>query len=200
MQSVGAGGCGGEWSEGVNTVTFPTLKTPRLRLTEVQVEHAPAIFEILSNPEVLKYYGMDPFQELAQAENIVQHFKNNFDIKRGLRWAIINNQDNRFVGTIGLNNLSLGMKKAEVGFEIHPDFWRSGITSEALQAILDYAFEELDLHRMGAVTFLANDASIGLLKKQGFLEEGKLRSYLFQNGQSHDALVFSLLCEEWHIK
>ncbi|WP_342505780.1 GNAT family N-acetyltransferase [Sporosarcina sp. FSL K6-2383] len=181
-------------------MTFPTLLTTRLRLTEAQVEHAPAIFEILSNPEVVRYYGMDPFQELAQAENIVQHFKNNFDIKKGMRWAIINNQSNRFVGTIGLNNLAIGMKKAEVGFEIHPDFWRSGITSEALQAVLDYAFEELDLQRIGAVTFPANEASIGLLKKQGFMEEGKLRSYLFQNGQSHDALVFSLLREEWHIK
>ncbi|WP_318617645.1 GNAT family protein [Sporosarcina sp. YIM B06819] len=179
-------------------MTFPTLLTSRLRLTEVQVEHAPAIFEIFSNREVLKYYGMDPFQELVQAENIVRHFKNSFDTKRGMRWAIINNDDNRFIGTIGLNNLSLGMKKAEVGFEIHPDFWRSGITSEALHAVLDYSFEELGLHRMGAVTFLANDASIGLLKKQGFLEEGKLRSYLFQNGQSHDAFVFSLLREEWN--
>lgn len=180
-------------------MTFPTLTTPRLRLTEVEVEHAPAIFEILSNPEVLKYYGMDPLKELVQAENIVQHFRNNLDTKRGLRWAIINNHDNRFVGTIGLNNLAVGMKKAEIGFEIHPDFWRSGITSEALHAVLDYAFQELDLHRMGAVTFPANDASIGLLKKQGFLKEGKLRSYLFQNGQSHDALVFSLLRDEWNI-
>ena len=186
--------------DGVDIVTLPMLMTSRLSLTEVQAQHAPAIFEILSNPEVVKYYGMDPFQELAQAENMVRHFKNNFDTKRGMRWAIINNQDNRFVGTIGLNNLALGMKKAEIGFEIHPDFWRRGITSEALHAVLDYAFEDLDLHRMGAVTFLANDASIGLLKKRGFSEEGKLRSYLFQNGQSHDALVFSLLREEWHIK
>lgn len=184
----------------MNTVVFPTLMTSRLRLVEVQSEHAPAIYEIFSNHEVLKYYGMDPFQELAQAENMVQHFKNNFDAKRGMRWAIINNPDNRFIGTIGLNNLSLGMKKAEIGFEIHPDFWRSGITSEALHAVLDYAFEELDLHRMGAVTFLGNDASIGLLKKQGFMEEGKLRSYLFQNGQSHDALVFSLMHGEWNKK
>ncbi|MFJ7936316.1 GNAT family N-acetyltransferase [Sporosarcina sp. NPDC096371] len=176
---------------------FPKLTTPRLRLTEVQVEHAPAMFEIFSNPEVVKYYGMDPFQELVQAEKIVQHFKTSFETKRGIRWAIISKNDNRFVGTIGLNNLALGMKKAEVGFEIHPDFWRSGITSEALRAVLGYSFEELGLHRIGAVTFPANDASTGLLKKQGFLEEGKLRSYLFQNGHSHDALVFSLLREEW---
>lgn len=177
---------------------FPTLRTSRLSLTEVQLDHAPAIFEIFSNLEVLKYYGMDPLQELVQAENFVQHFKNIFENKKGIRWAIISNDGGRFVGTIGLNNLSIGTKKAEVGFEIHPDFWRSGITSEALKAVLEYSFEELGLHRMGAVTFPANDASNGLLKKQGFLEEGKLRGYLFQNGQSHDALVLSLLCEEWN--
>ena len=97
-----------------------------------------------------------------------------------------------------MNNLALGMKKAEVGFEIHPDFWRSGITSEALQAVLDYSFDELGLHRVGAVIFPANVASFGLLKKSGFIEEGKLRSYLFQNGHSHDALVFSILHSEWN--
>ena len=69
-------------------MTFPVLNTPRLRLTEVEADHAPAIFKIFSNPEVVKYYGMDPMHELAQAENIIQHFKNNYEIKRGMRWAI----------------------------------------------------------------------------------------------------------------
>src|SRR6185312_575979 len=151
-------------------MTFPTLSTPRLQLIEVQPEHAHSIYDIFSNPEVMQYYGMDPLREVSQAEKIVQHMKSNYETKRGIRWAIIIEDENQFAGTIGLNNLALGMKKAEVGFEIHPDFWRSGITSEALHAVLDYAFEELDLHRMGAVTFLGNDASIGLLKKQGFLE------------------------------
>ena len=179
-------------------MTFPILTTPRLRLTEVEPDHAPALFAIFSNPEVVKYYGMDPMHELAQAEKIIEHFKSTYETKRGMRWAITIKDGNRFVGTIGLNNLALGMKKAEVGFEIHPDFWRSGITSEALQAVLDYSFEELGLHRMGAVTFPANSASIGLLKKNGFVEEGKLRSYLFQNGHSHDALIFSILHTEWN--
>ncbi|WP_342514898.1 GNAT family protein [Sporosarcina sp. FSL K6-1522] len=176
---------------------FPTLTTARLRLTEVHANHAPTIFEILSNPNVVKYYGMDPFHSMEQEEQIVQHFKNIYELKRGIRWAIIIERENKFVGTIGLNNLAVGMKRAEVGFEIHPDFWRSGVTSEALQAVLDYAFEELNLHRMGAVTFPENRASIGLLKKYGFVEEGKLRSYLFQNGQSHDALIHSLLHTDW---
>lgn len=180
-------------------MTFPILTTPRLQLTEVESDHASALFNLFSNPEVVKYYGMDPMNELAQAEKIIQHFKRTYEMKKGMRWAITIKEGNKFVGTIGLNNLALGMKKAEVGFEIHPDFWRSGITSEALRAVLAYSFEELGLHRMGAVTFPANSASIGLLKKSGFVEEGKLRSYLFQNGQSHDALVFSILHTEWDL-
>lgn len=178
-------------------MTFPILITPRLRLVEVEPDHASALFTIFSNPEVVKYYGMDPMHELAQAEKIIEHFKSTYETKRGMRWAITIKGGNQFIGTIGLNNLALGMKKAEVGFEIHPDFWRSGITSEALQAVLDYSFDELGLHRMGAVTFPANSASIGLLEKNGFMEEGKLRSYLFQNGHSHDALIFSILHTGW---
>ena len=181
-------------------MTFPLLKTSRLLLTEVTSDHAPALFEVFSNPEVIKYYGMDLMNEQAQADKIIQHFRTNFETKKGIRWAIMLKDRNQFVGTIGLNNLALGMKRAEVGFEIHPDFWRSGIMSEALSEVLSYSFTELGLHRIGAVTFLANDASIGLLKKNGFIEEGKLRSYLFQNGHSHDALMFSRIHNDGSVK
>lgn len=174
-------------------MTFPELQTDRLRLVEVKTEHAKGLFDNLSNPDVTRYYGREPMTELAEAEKLVEHFKSIFSTSRGIRWAIIRKEDNRFAGTIGLNNLSKGMKRAEVGFEIHPDFWRTGITSEALDAVLNYSFTEMSLHRMGAVTFLDNVASISLLKKHGFEQEGILRNYLFQNGQSHDARVFSVL-------
>ncbi|MGN7388601.1 GNAT family N-acetyltransferase [Sporosarcina sp. SAFN-015] len=172
---------------------FPELETERLRLIEVNKEHAQGIFDNFSNPAVVQYYGMDPMTELAQAEKLVDHFRNSFLASRSIRWAMIRKEDGRFVGTIGLNNLSKGMKRAEIGFEMHPDFWRTGITSEAVKAVLQYSFEEMGLHRMGAVTFLDNVASIKLLEKHGFEQEGILRGYLFQNGQSHDARVFSVL-------
>jgi len=174
-------------------MTFPELQTDRLRLVEVNEEHIQGLFDNFSNPEVTKYYGMEPMTELAQAEKLVAHFRNSFLGSRSIRWAMVRKEDNRFAGTIGLNNLSKGMKRAEIGFEIHPDFWRTGITSEAVKAVLQYSFAEMGLHRMGAVTFMDNVASIKLLEKHGFEQEGILRSYLFQNGQSHDARVFSVL-------
>jgi len=172
---------------------FPELETERLHLVEVNEEHAQGLFDNFSNPKVVQFYGMDPMTELVQAEKMVEHFRSSFLASRSIRWAIIRKEDNRFVGTIGLNNLSKGMKRAEIGFEIHPDFWRTGITSEAVNAVLQYSFTEMSLHRMGAVTFLDNVASIGLLEKHGFEQEGILRNYLFQNGQSHDARIFSVL-------
>lgn len=178
-------------------MVFPELVTDRLHLVEVNKEHAQGIFDNFSNPAVLQYYGMDPMTELTQAEKLIEHFRNSFLASRSIRWAMLRKEDNRFAGTIGLNTLSKGMKRAEIGFEIHPDFWRTGMTSEALKAVLDYSFSELGLHRMGAVTFLDNVASINLLKKNGFEQEGILRSYLFQNGQSHDARVFSVLQNQW---
>jgi [ribosomal protein S5]-alanine N-acetyltransferase len=184
------------FEKGVARMIFPELETERLRLVEVNEEHANGIFDNFSNPAVLQYYGMDPMTELVQAEKLVEHFRKSFETNRGIRWAMIRKEDNRFVGTIGLNNLSKGMKRAEIGFEIHPDFWRTGMTSEAVKAVVEYSFTELGLHRMGAVTFLDNVASINLLLKHGFEQEGILRSYLFQNGQSHDARVFSVLKDQ----
>lgn len=178
---------------------FPTLNTERLLLEEIEMEHAPALYENFSNPTLLEYYGSEPMTDISQAEQMVRHFKSDFETKRGIRWAIILEEERRFVGTIGLNHLSLGMKRAEIGYEIHPHYWRSGITSEALKAVVTYTFVKLGLNRIGAVTFLDNHASIGLLQKSGFQKEGILRSYLYQNGKSYDGLLFSRLREEWMI-
>ena len=59
-------------------MTFPELETERLRLVEVTKDHAQGVFDNFSNPAVLQYYGMDPMTELAQAEKLVEHFRNNF--------------------------------------------------------------------------------------------------------------------------
>ncbi|MGV3489183.1 MAG: GNAT family N-acetyltransferase [Tuberibacillus sp.] len=58
------------------------------------------------------------------------------------------------------NHLNTWSKKAEIGFERHPSHWHKGIVTEATKEVLRYSFLDLDLYRMGAVTFPKNDASI----------------------------------------
>ncbi len=172
---------------------FPVLETERFILKEITSEHTSTIFSIFSNEDVIRYYGMSPFTSIEQATEMIQSFAKNFELKRSIRWGITWRETGELVGTIGLNNLSILNKKAEVGYDLLPEYWRKGIISEALEAVISYSFNKLDLYRIGAVTFPENKPSYTLLKKAGFQKEGLLRGYLYQNNQSHDAYIFSLI-------
>lgn len=106
-------------------------------------------------------------------------------------------ETNTFIGTVGLNNLTTQSKRAEIGYELHPAHWRKGVATEAIEAVLNYSFNDLGLFRMGAVTFPNNTSSNNLLEKVGFTKEGILRGYLYQYSKSHDAYVFSMLRTDW---
>lgn len=176
---------------------FPILETARLRLENVEEKDAAAFFDIMSRDEVTAYYGMDPLVHREEAVEIIRSFHAVFRAERGMRWAIRLKETGCFIGTIGLNNLNLKAKKAEIGYELHPDYWRQQLMVEAIHGVLKHAFAEIGLYRIGAVTFPENTSSNRLLEKLGFTLEGRLRGYLHQQNQSHDAFVFSLLRTEW---
>ncbi|RIW38530.1 N-acetyltransferase [Bacillus salacetis] len=178
-------------------MSFPELETARLKLVQITEEHTERYFEIMSLDAVTKYYGMESLQQKEQAADIVKSFKTGFESKKSMRWGIVLKETGTLVGTAGLNNLRIGQKRAEIGFEIHPDYWSRGFTSEAARAVIQYAFAELNLYRVGAITFLENKASIGLLEKIGFIKEGVLRGYIYQNGISNDTYIFSMIKSEW---
>lgn len=175
---------------------FPVLETERLNLREITKEDAEGIFACFSNEAVTRYYGEETLQKIEQAEKFVDFFSKNYKAKRGIRWGIEIKGTKGIIGTIGFNAWSPKHKRAEIGYEIHPDFWRRGYISEALSKVLSFGFEEWDLKRIGAVVFMENEASSILLTKLGFKKEGVLRDYMYQNGTSHDTYVYSLLKNE----
>lgn len=179
------------------SMRFPILETKRLKLVQVEKEHTQSFYDIMSRDEVTKYYGMESLKSIEDASKIVESFQNTYESKRGIRWGIVLRETGEFVGTLGLNNLITWSKKAEIGFELHPSYWNKGITTEAVKEVLRYSFEDLEIFRIGAITYPQNEPSKQLLKRLGFNEEGLLRGYLYQNNQSHNALVFSLLRTEW---
>lgn len=176
---------------------FPVLETERLHLVQITKEHVESFYSIMSQEEVMKYYGMNSLKNIDEAQRIIDSFENTYRSRRGIRWGITLKETDEFAGTLGLNNLNLWSKKAEIGFELAPLHWNKGISTEAVTEVLRYAFGELNLYRVGAVTYPQNKPSIQLLKRLGFSKEGLLRGYLHQNNQFHDAFIFSLLRTEW---
>lgn len=178
--------------------SFPAMDTDRLYLVKIGQKYAEDLFHILSNEQVIKYYGKESLININEAKQLIDHIHLYYRQKRSIRWGIIYKENGNFIGSIGLNNLNLWNKKAEIGYELHPEYWRRGIMFEAANAVLQYGFSQLDLFRIGAVTYPENVASNRLLQKLGFRQEGLLRGYLYQNGLSHDAIMHSILRPEWN--
>lgn len=77
------------------------------------------------------------------------------------------------------------------------EYWGQGYGKEALSILLNYAFQELNLHRVSLRVFSFNEKAIKLYKNLGFKEEGNSRQSLYRNGHWHDILHMGILKEEF---
>lgn len=179
--------------------TFPVLETERLHLRQILPTDAEAWLAVFDHPDVMRYLtGFDePTTNLTEVESFVRWADDIFTRKSGLRWAITLKPDNAMIGTCGFHLYKPMQRCAEIGYELHHDYWRLGIMTEALTAILQFGFEQMQLHRAEANVTVGNQASGGLLRRLGFTLEGTWRDKAFSHGQFHDLWQFGLLENEY---
>ncbi|MFC0270595.1 GNAT family N-acetyltransferase [Metabacillus herbersteinensis] len=170
---------------------FPVLETSRLQLREIHSGDAEVIYSYFSNPRVVEYYGMLPMKEVEEATSLVEIFQKGFKSGTSIRWGIVISESDQFIGTIGYHNWNKTHHRAEIGYEIHPKYRRKGYAIEALEAVSEYGFEQLHLHRIGALVRPENLPSQQLLEKQGFENEGLLKDYQHVAGHYYNLTMFS---------
>ena len=175
---------------------FPLMQTERLILREIKEKDEEVIYQIFSNEKVTQYYGMNPFTTREQATNIITHFQTIFHNKRGIRWAMERVEDQTVIGTIGFNNWSTIHHRAEIGYELLPEFWGKGYATEGIKQVVNYGFSDMNLTRIGAIVFTENKASQYILEKLGFQKEGILKSYMYQHEKANDCISYSLIKEK----
>jgi [ribosomal protein S5]-alanine N-acetyltransferase len=107
---------------------------------------------------------------------------------------IFENVTGALLGAITLSNVRRGVAQmASLGYWIGQPYARAGYMSAAAQLIKPFAFQHLQLHRIEAACLPVNAASISLLKRNGFHQEGVARGYLKINGLWQDHLLFACL-------
>ncbi len=173
--------------------TFPVLETERLLLRNVTEEDAPHILSYLSDEEVMKYYGLDPFQTLEEALDEISWYQSIFKNKTGIRWGITLKEQGEMIGSCGFHNRVPQHYRSEIGFELSKAHWGQKIAGEAINAIVRYGFEQMEIHRIEALIEPLNLPSQKLVEKQGFVREGLLRNYEFTRGKFDDLYMYSLL-------
>ncbi|ASS68945.1 MULTISPECIES: GNAT family N-acetyltransferase [unclassified Paenibacillus] len=173
--------------------SFAELETPRLALRRLRSSDAEDMYAYFSLDEVTKYYNLESFTELGQAEALISRFNERIDSGAALRWAVTLKGEDRLMGTCGYHNWRRDHCRAEIGYELHPRYWQQGYMTEAVSAMLDFGFGAMGLNRAEAFIDPDNAGSRRLLEKCGLKEEGLLRDYFFEKGMFVDAAVFSML-------
>ncbi|MFP7474137.1 GNAT family protein [Niallia taxi] len=172
---------------------FPELETDRLLLREIEEKDVKAIYRILSRPDVTVHYGQEPFTTIEEARSLLAIFNMNYSMQKGIRWGMVEKDSGAFIGTIGYHAWHQKHKRAEIGYELHPDFWKKGYGMEAISEVISYGFSALQLNRISAIVYPENNSSQKMLERAGFHKEGTLAKYMVQNEHIYDCLMYCLL-------
>ena len=157
---------------------FPTIKTDRILLREILDSDVENIYNGLSNPDVIKHYGIS-FNSLEATKEQMYWYAN----KKQMWWAICSLDNQTFYGAGGLNDIDDNVNKAEIGLWLLPNFWGMGIMKEVLPLISDYGLKKLKLNRIEGFVETDNVNCKNAMSKLDFKNEGTIKDCEVKNGK-----------------
>lgn len=163
----------------LSKIEFPNLYTPRLRLESIHSNYINDIYEIFSNANVIKYYNIDSFTSNEDAKNLIDIFNRRWEAKSGIRWGLYH--EHKLIGTIGFNKFINDGHSAEIGFELLPKYWGNGYMNEALNKIIDFGFNDLELTELIGYVLPLNISSQNCLNRVGFVRLEVPTKMIFNN-------------------
>lgn len=113
-------------------------------------------------------------------------------------FAIRRNEDNLLVGNCGLMNIRWQARSCELFIGIGDAEMRGkGYGADGLRVLVNYAFHEMNMHRVGLVVSVFNPQAIQTYERVGFKREGAMRDFVYREGKHYDLLYMSVLEHEW---
>lgn len=171
---------------------FPELATERFLLRQILPEDQQFIFEGLSHPDVIPFYGVR-YDSFDATKKQMEWYEKSYKDGTGGPWKIVDKVTGEKIGVVAYYYHKPEHKKAEVGFWIFPQYWNKGIATEVLGAVIEYCKQKKDIHRLEAFVEVGNLASSRVLEKLGFVWEGTMRECEIKDGKFISLLIYALI-------
>jgi ribosomal-protein-alanine N-acetyltransferase len=168
----------------------PVLHTERLTLKLVERADQRKVFEGLSHPDIIRYYGVS-YETYEATSRQMQFYEDHYKNGTGYLFKLLLNDT--FIGVAGVYFINPQHRHAEMGYWLFPEYWKNGYATEAMKKIIAFSFEELHLHRLKADVETENPASSNLLKRLGFEKEGVMQDCEYKNGRYINLEIWALL-------
>ena len=169
------------------------VEGPSLALRPPEPRDADRLFELGSDPDVVRFFSWGPYRERAEAEAFIDRVRR----ERPYELLIVGGDNDEPIGLTGLTELDARDGRAVVGTWLGRAYWGSGANQESKALILHFAFAHLGLARVSAYAHPDNVRSLRALERVGFTREGLLRGWHVHRGERRDVVILGLLREEW---
>ena len=171
---------------------FPVLDLNDIVLREIEESDAEDYLNYMSRPDMEAFFtDSNRPLNIDQSINELKYWASLFHNKRSFYWAIALKSTNRLIGTAGFNIISINHSRAEISYDLDPEFWSHGIMIKSIKAILKFADFALALTRVQATVIVDNNRSIKVLERCGFTREGFLKKYEVVQGEHKDYYMYA---------
>lgn len=172
------------------------LETQRLRIRPIELADMHAVFDYRSDTEANKYQSWIP-QTLQEVADFIAKNPENFNQPDSwFQLVIIDQSTQSVVGDIGIHFIDAANKLVEFGITLSGDVQGKGYATEALNAVFDALFLQLDKHRISASIDPDNVDSIKLMERLGLRKEAHFKESLWWNGRWVDDIIYAMLAKE----
>lgn len=180
---------------------FPLLNSEKLVLKKIEDAHLQELFAIYDNEKVFEYCGIIPKHNIQTVSKMIGHFTRDYKKESIVKWGIFQkSHSDQLVGIIEAMEFNQKVNMVTIGYYLAEDYWGKGLASDAVNILVKFLFEEVNINRIQAEVMPLNEASKKVLQKNGFLKEGLLRQAKVWSGKGVvDLEIYGLLKEEYMV-
>lgn len=175
------------------------IATPRLKLRPVREDDVEDLWPWVSDPRLPRHMSWKAHVDRDETRTWLRATAQEVAANLGIAWAIVH--EGRASGVVGLDSVrwqmrALRIDRAELGYWIAPPLWGHGLMTEAAQAVVQFGFETLGLHKIVVQCFAENDASRRVIEKCGFRMVGRQEDDIWRDGAWHAHLRYEMTAGE----
>lgn len=176
---------------------FPELETERLKLRQIQPSDLSAMHKMRTDPKIMQYMDTPVPASIEETKSKLGQEIESFVNGDSVYWAVVLKDSNEIIGGAGYWRIIKEHYRAEIGYQLLPEFWRKGFSTEALKTIIQFGFQKMSLHSIEANVNPDNIPSIKILEKLGFVQEAYFKENFYFDGKFLDSAIFSLIVSKW---
>lgn len=186
----------------MNNIQSYEIHTERLFLRPIQKKDVPHIFEIThSHPDMVKFMTFNPPQRIEETMKFFEETQIHTKKEKLVRWGIFLQE--RLVGIISLEDITRNIRAcrmdvAEMGYWLNPEFHGQGIMTEVGKAVLEFGFNQLNLHKVKISHISENIASQRVIEKLGFRFVGEKKEDVFRFEKWWNKKIYEIIIDEFY--